>query len=125
LPLLCKRLDVHIWPLRHIWAKISAMTRPVSELAWVLADYQEAGIEAPARIVSNPELTEGAMMTAEEIEEFIKDSIATLRILADKASPRLADITAIYQADLAYLVEVGSLTEDDYNELTSPDNLRF
>jgi hypothetical protein len=104
---------------------MSRMTRPVSELAWVLADYEEAGIEAPARVVSNPELTEGAMMTADEIEEFIKDSIATLRILADKKSPRLADVTAMYYADLAYLVEVGSLGEDDYNELVHPDNLRF
>jgi hypothetical protein len=101
------------------------MKRPLSELAWVLADYQEAGIEPPARIISNPELTEGAMMTAEEIEEFIKDSIATLRILSDKQSPRLAEITEIYKADLAYLVEVGSLGEDDYNELVHPDNLRF
>jgi uncharacterized protein with ATP-grasp and redox domains len=101
------------------------MTRPVSELAWVLADYLEAGIEPPARIVSNPELTEGVMMTADEVEEFIKDSIATLRILADKGSARLEDLTEMYQADLAYLVEVGSLGEDDYNELTSPDNLRF
>jgi hypothetical protein len=101
------------------------MTRPVSELAWNLTDYQEAGIEAPARCMSNPELTEGEMMTAEEVEEFIKDSIATLRILADKQSPRLADVTASYYADLAYLVEVGSLGEDDYNELVHPDNLHF
>jgi hypothetical protein len=101
------------------------MKRPASELAWTLADYQEAGVEAPARCISNPELTEGEMMTAEEIEEFIKDSIATLRILSDKGSPKLADLTANYYADLAYLMEVGSLSEDDYNELIHPDNLRF
>ena len=101
------------------------MNRPASELAWRLADYRAAGVEPPARCVSNPELTEGEMMTAEEVEEFIKDSIATLRILADKRSPRLADVTRNYQADMAYLKDVGSLTEDDYNELTSPDNLHF
>lgn len=101
------------------------MTRPESELAWVLADYREAGVEAPARCVSNPELTEGEMMSADEVEEFIKDSIATLRILADRHSPRLDEVTASYKADLAYLVEVGSLGEDDYNELVHSDNLRF
>jgi hypothetical protein len=96
-----------------------------SELSWKLADFRAAGAEPPARCVSNPELTEGQMMTADEVEEFIKDSVATLRILNDKHSPRLDDLTANYQADLAYLVEVGSLSEDDYNDLVHPDNLRF
>jgi len=101
------------------------MNRPTSELAWKLADYQAEGVEPPARCASNPELTEGEMMTADEVEEFIKDSVATLRILADKKSDRLADVTNAYKADLAYLASVGHLTEDDYNELTSPDNLHF
>ena len=101
------------------------MNQPQSELAWRLANYQAAGAEPPARCVANPELTEGQMMTADEVEEFITDSIATLRILADKRSPRLDDVSTSYQADMAYLLEVGSLSEDDYNELTSPDNLRF
>lgn len=65
------------------------------------------------------------MMTADEVEEFIKDSIATLRILSDKGSDRLAELTDNYIADLAYLVEVGSLDEDDYNDLVHPDNLHF
>jgi hypothetical protein len=96
-----------------------------SELSWKLADYLAAGIEPPARIISNPELTEGEMMSADEVAEYIKDSIATLRILSDKGSERLGELTDSYLADLAYLVEVGSLTEDDYNELVHPDNLRF
>src|SRR5437879_994358 len=95
------------------------MNRPKSELAWRLADYEAAGVEAPARIASNPERTEGEMMTAEEIEEFIKDSIATLRILADKGSDRLAMLTEQYIADLTYLLKVGSLDEDEYNDLVN------
>jgi hypothetical protein len=96
-----------------------------SELSWKLADFKAAGVEPPPRCVSNPELTEGQMMTADEVEEFIKNSIATLRILADKKSEHLTTITNNYQADLAYLVEVGSLDQDDYNDLVHPDNLRF
>lgn len=101
------------------------MKRPASELAWRLGDFRAAGLEPPARCQSNPDLTEGEMMTADEVEEFVKDSIATIRILADKHSPRLTEVTQSYHADLAYLAEVGSLSEDDYNELTSPDNLHF
>lgn len=101
------------------------MTQPTSELAWKLADYRAAGTEPPPRLVSNPGLTEGEMMTDDEVEEFIKDSIATLRILSDKHSARYAEIYATYRSDLAYLTELGRMTEDDYNDLTSPDNVRF
>lgn len=65
------------------------------------------------------------MMTADEVQDFIKDSIATLRILADKKSPRLTELTDNYKADMAYLAEVGTIEQDDYNDLVHPDNLRF
>jgi hypothetical protein len=96
-----------------------------SELAFNLADYQATGVEPPARCVSNPELTEGEMMTDDEVEEFIKDSIATMRILSDRNSPRLDEILEAYRADLAYLTKLGRLTDDEYNDLTHPDNLHF
>ncbi|HUD11006.1 MAG TPA: hypothetical protein VMS08_01225 [Candidatus Saccharimonadia bacterium] len=96
-----------------------------SELSWHLSDYIKAGAEPPARCISNPELSEGEMMSADEVEQFIVDSIATLRVLSDHNSPRMQQITTDYYADLAYLLEVGSLTESDYNELIHPDNLHF
>jgi hypothetical protein len=95
------------------------------ELAWRLADFEAAGIEPPPRCLSNPEMSDGQMMTNDEVEEYIKDSIATLRILSDHQSPRYQEVADSYRTDLAYLVEVGSLSEDDYNELIHPDNLRF
>ncbi len=97
----------------------------MSELAWKLADYKAAGTEPPARIADNPELTEGEMMSTDEVDEFVKDSIATLRILADKQSPRYTELVMIYQADLAYLAKVGSLDEAEYNELIKAHNLTF
>jgi hypothetical protein len=96
-----------------------------SELAWKLAEYREAEIDPPHRIVSNPDSTEGEMMSEDEIEEFIKDSVATMRILADHDSGRYKQIYDNYCADLAYLVSLGRLTDDDYNDLTHPDNLHF
>lgn len=101
------------------------MNAPLSELAWNLSHYKAANIEPPARIVSNPERTEGEMMTDDELEEFIKDSIATLRILSDRQAKRLPQVQATFAADMAYLVELGRIDEDDYNGLTSQDNLRF
>lgn len=98
---------------------------PHSELSWTLTDYQAAGHEPPARIVSNPESTEGEMMSDDELDEYLKDSIATMRILLDKRSPRFDDLVANYVADLTYMLSIGRIAEDDYNELTEPDNLRF
>ncbi|GAC1369749.1 MAG: hypothetical protein NVSMB39_1890 [Candidatus Saccharimonadales bacterium] len=98
---------------------------PHSELSWKLADYLTAGQEPPARIVSNRDATEGEMMSDDELEEYLKDSIATMRILLDKRSPRFEDLVANYVADLTFLMSIGRIAEDDYNELTDPDNLRF
>lgn len=98
---------------------------PHSELSWKLADYLAAHQEPPARITDNPEQTEGEMMSDEELEEYLKDSIATMRILLDKRSPRFEDLVANYVADLTFLMSIGRIAEDDYNELTDPDNLRF
>ncbi len=98
---------------------------PHSELSWKLADYQAFGVEPPARIISNPEQTEGEMMSDDELDEYLKDSIATCRILLDKRSARFEDLVANYVADLTFLMSIGRIAEDDYNELTEPDNLRF
>lgn len=65
------------------------------------------------------------MMTDDQIEEYAKDSVATLRILFDKQSPRYAELQSNYVADLASLLDLGRISEDDYNDLTQPDNLRF
>jgi hypothetical protein len=96
-----------------------------SELSWNLEAYVAAHVEPPARILSHPEKTEGLMMSEEEIEQYIKDSIATCRILLDKRSERYEQLVGNYVADLSYLLSLGRISEDDYNELTEPDNLRF
>ena len=96
-----------------------------SELAWTIQDYLDHNDTPPARLLGNPELTEGELMTADEVAEFIKDSIATLRILSDKASPRFETVKDAYLEDLKYLTSVGSIDEDDYNELISTDNLHI
>ncbi|MDB5178455.1 MAG: hypothetical protein JWN01_398 [Patescibacteria group bacterium] len=101
------------------------MKTPISELSWKLADYLAAETEPPARCISNPESTEGEMMLDDEIQDFIKDSIATLRILADHKSPRYDEIRGNYHADLAYLASLGRIEQDDYNELIRSDNLHF
>ncbi len=96
-----------------------------TELSWVLSDYEAGDIEIPERIREFPEMCEGELMTSDEVEEFIKDSIATLRILSDKHSPRFGTVVDTFKADMAVLYELGRIEEDEYNGLTDDINLRF
>ena len=98
---------------------------PVSELSWTLKDYRLAKLDPPPQILSHPDQTEGEMMSDIEIEVYIKDSTATCRILLDKQSPRFEHLVANYVADLTYLLSLGRISEDDYNDFADPDNLRF
>ena len=98
---------------------------PVSELSWTLADYQAAQADPPERIVSRPDQTEGQMMRDDELDEYLKDSIATCRILLDKRSPAYEQLVGNFVADLSYLLSIGRISEEDYNDLTQADNLRF
>jgi hypothetical protein len=96
-----------------------------SELLWTLADYAQAGREAPPSVTSTPDMCEGDLMSNDEVEAFIKDSVATLRLLHDKESPRYDHVVGIFNIDMLALVELGRLEEDEYNELIAPSNLRF
>lgn len=96
-----------------------------SELLWTLADYEREGREAPPSVTSTPELCEGDLMNNDEVEAFIKDSVATLRLLHDKESPQYDHVIEIFKADMRALVELGRLEDDEYNELIAPSNLRF
>jgi hypothetical protein len=101
------------------------MNLPPSELAWTSVHFQAAGAEVPARLAHNTVATEGQIMPDEELEQFITDSIATLRILADHNSPRYNAVRLTFDADILYLKNLGRISIDDYNGLTNPDNLHF
>jgi hypothetical protein len=98
---------------------------PKSELAWTFADYQREGREAPGRCESNPGKTEGEMMREEELEQYMSDSVQTVMILRDKNSERAAEVWGIFIADLDYLLSIGRIDDDQYNELTNEQNYSF
>ena len=94
-----------------------------SELAWKLADYLNAGIEPPERLIVDPTACEGELMTPAEVAQHIKDSIGTLMIMLDADSPKVTAVRAAFLADLAYLLELGKIDPDEYNEITSSEEL--
>ena len=99
--------------------------RPASELAWVAADYVAAGQEPPERLLSNPTSCEGEVMSDAEIEQFISDGIGVLMVLRDKRSPRLEAVWHSWLADLEFLLAIGRIERDQYNELIDETGYQF
>lgn len=98
---------------------------PKSELAWTLADYRREGQDAPGRVESNPHQTEGQMMSDEELEQHLSDSVQTVMILRDKSSERAQEVWQLFVDDLDYLHSIGRIDDDQYNELTDVTNYDF
>jgi hypothetical protein len=88
-----------------------------SELSYKLADYQKAGIEAPERIMANPEHTEGDMMTDDEVFDYSKDSLGVLRVMDEHNPSRAAELRAVFLTDCNYLLKIGRITQDEYEML--------
>lgn len=99
--------------------------KPSSELAWKLVDYQRNNQEAPERILADPEACEGELMTTEEVAEFIRDSIGTLLVLLDRGSDRFLVVRDAFWADLDFLLKLGKIDPDEYNEITQSEEFNL
>ncbi|MBW3538261.1 hypothetical protein KY386_02085 [Candidatus Parcubacteria bacterium] len=88
-----------------------------AELAWQLSDYVARQLEPPERLQALPLACEGELMTDDEIDGYCRDAVATLMILRDKGSPRAQSVHAAFVADLGFLLSIGRLSLDDYNNL--------
>ncbi len=97
--------------------------KPKSELAWKLADYQQAEMLPPERLASNPQACEGELMTAREVNEHISDCIGTLLVMLDSGSTRFSQVREGFVADLDFLLQLGKITPDEYNEIVSSEEM--
>jgi len=96
-----------------------------SELSWKLVDYQAAGIEPPERVLAQPESCEGQLMSDAEVEDYLADSLKTILVLRDRQSPRAATVQQAFLADLEFLLAIGRIDDDQYNELSDEQTYRF
>src|SRR4051794_30552363 len=96
-----------------------------SDLSWHLQDYLDNNAEPPERLLTRPEDTEGNLMSQAEIEEYVIDSLKTIRILTDQSEQHAARVIGHYLADLDYLLSIGRIDEDAYNELSNSNNFYF
>ncbi len=64
-------------------------------------------------------------LTEEELAEYLRDCVATLKVLNDMDSSKLEQVHNDYLRDISSLYELGRLTEDEYNELKDDAIMRF
>ena len=64
-------------------------------------------------------------MSEEEVAEYLRDCVATLKVLNDSGSAKLEQVHNDYLQDISSLYELGRLTEDEYNELKDDAIMRF
>lgn len=64
-------------------------------------------------------------MTEDEVAEYLRDCVATLKILNDTGSAKYGQVHNDYLKDIKALYELGRFTEDEYNELNDEALMRF
>lgn len=64
-------------------------------------------------------------MTEEEVAEYLRDCVATLKVLNDSGSAKYEQVHNDYLKDIKALYELGRFTEDEYNELNDEALMRF
>lgn len=61
----------------------------------------------------------------DEIDGYIAESMAVLKVLNDKKSENYDRVKASFIADMEKLLELGRISADEYNEITNEDNFSF
>ena len=64
-------------------------------------------------------------MTEDEVLVYLRDCVATLKVLNDIGSSKLEQVHNDYLKDISALYALGRLTEDEYNELKDEAIMRF
>ena len=96
-----------------------------SELSWNLDDYKERGEEPPDIILANSDSCEGQLMTDEEVDQYVADAVATLKVLQDKGSDRFEAVHSDFIADLDFLVSIGRIDPEIYVEMSKLETFEF
>lgn len=92
-------------------------------LAWNLADYLAHDEEPPQCVIEGR--TEGEILDREEAIDWIVETLRYLRVFLEDYPEKSDTEKQIFELDLAYLVSLGKITEDEYEELTTADNYTF
>ena len=100
------------------------MTERQSVLSWRRAEYLAAGQEVPGGLDSEA-VTEGILMSPEEVEGWFLDSLKTIRILRQSDPAAYTRVYAGFVSDVGYLESLGKLTAEDMEFVRREENMKW
>lgn len=103
------------------WAHNYPMGKP--SLAWTASDYEAWGMEAPDEL--SGELTEADLMDEDEVAEWVRDSVTTIKVVADSDATRAAELRQGFTADIQYLLSIGKANEELLDFALNEANFRW
>jgi hypothetical protein len=90
------------------WQRDYPVGKP--SLAWTAADYLAWGMDAPKAL--SGEVTEADLMDDDEIAAWVRDSVATIKVIIERDKARAAELHQEFVTDIRYLVSQGKVNED-------------
>lgn len=92
-------------------------------LSWSAIDYRTAGIDTPACVLQGR--TEGEAMEAEEIVSWATETLRCISVLYQDYPVKAAEQIAEYKMDLNYLLTLGKIDEEQFEQLSDEENFDF
>jgi hypothetical protein len=92
----------------HEWSSNYPHGKP--SLAWTAADYVAWKMDVPREL--SGETTEADLMDDHDIELWMRDSVATIRVVGEHDPGRAAKLREGFIADLHYLLSHGKASEE-------------
>jgi len=99
------------------------MKKEKPSLAWDKNDYHKAGIEAPDCVLFGK--TEGESMEPESIVSWAQETLRCIKVLREEYPVRAEEQIAEYKMDLNYLLSLGKINEEQFEQLSDEENFNF
>jgi hypothetical protein len=99
------------------------MKKEKPSLSWNKKDYEAVGIEVPACVLSGR--TEGEIMEPEEIISWATETLRCVKVLYEEYPVRAEEQIAEYKMDLNYLLSLGKIDEEQFEQLIDEENFNF
>jgi len=93
--------------------------------AWEIDDYEVWGLEPPTCLLDNPLLTEGQIISQEELENWFMDSIKTLKVLKETDSKNFQKIYQGFILDIKYLHTIKRIEKESLDFVLDKNNFEF
>ncbi len=93
--------------------------------AWEIDDYEIWDLEPPTCLLDNPSLTEGQLISQEELENWFMDSTKTLKVLKQTDSKNFQKIYQGFVLDVKYLLSIDRIEEESLNHVLDKTNFEF